>query len=249
MVPDLRRAYNEAFTEERYLGMLRDLEASCGCKIGFAVSETPLFLSEEITRELEKAAWEILETVTSDNYLRHSGRAVPAELAVPGEDAQPVFLQIDFALALDQEQIVPRLIELQAFPSLYGFQWLLDRGFRTHFDIPAGVSPYFSGLDETTYVDYLREVIVGDCDPREVILLEVDPEQQKTRCDFMVTEKLLGISTVCPRDVRESDDRLIYHRGGKDIPIRRIYNRVIFDELQRKGLTFDHLFRRDVREL
>ncbi|HEX5720907.1 MAG TPA: hypothetical protein VF179_32425 [Thermoanaerobaculia bacterium] len=250
MVPELRRAYNEAFTEERYLGMLRDLEAECGCPIAFRISETPLFLSDEINRELEKASWEILETVTSDDYLRHTGRAVPAGLAVPGEDAQPVFLQIDFALArLDGEngeRIVPRLIELQAFPSLYGFQWQLDRGFRTHFDIPPGLASYFSGLDEKTYVDCLRDVIVGDCDPREVILLEVDPEQQKTRCDFAVTEQALGISTVCPRDVRERGGRLVY---GNDVPIRRIYNRVIFDELQRKGLTFDHLFRRDVRDL
>jgi len=246
MVPELRRAYNEAFTEERYLGMLRDLEATCGCQIGFAVSETPLFLSEEITGELEKAAWEILETVTSDDYLHHTDRAVPAELSVPGEDAQPVFLQIDFALAREQERIVPRLIELQAFPSLYGFQWLLDRGFRTHFDIAPGLSPYFSGLDASTYVDCLREVIVGDRDPREVILLEVDPEHQKTRCDFAATEQLLGIATVCPHDVREKNGRLVY---GNDVPIRRIYNRVIFDELQRKGLTFDHLFRRDVRDL
>ena len=246
MVPELRRAYNEAFTEERYLGMLRDLEATCGCQIGFAVAETPLFLSGEITGELQKAAWEILEAVTSDDYLLHTGRAVPDELAVPGEDAQPVFLQIDFALALDEVRIVPRLIELQAFPSLYGFQWLLDRGFRTHFDIAPGLSPYFSGLDASTYVDCLREVIVGDCDPREVILLEVDPEHQKTRCDFAATEQLLGITTVCPRDVRERDGRLVH---GKDTPIRRIYNRVIFDELQRKGLTFDHLFRRDVRDL
>ncbi|MEA2559734.1 MAG: hypothetical protein QOH06_1238 [Acidobacteriota bacterium] len=246
MVPELRRAYNEAFTEERYLGLLRDLDAGCGCHVAFRISETPLFLSEEITSELQKAAWEIFDTVTSDDYLSHTGRAVPAELAVPGEDAQPVFLQIDFALALDEGRIVPRLIELQAFPSLYGFQWLLDRSFRANFDIPPGLSPYFSGLDETTYVDCLREVIVGDCDPAEVILLEVDPEQQKTRCDFQATERLLGIRTVCPRDVRESGGRLVYDNG---IPIRRIYNRVIFDELQRKGLTFDHLFRRDVRDL
>jgi hypothetical protein len=246
MVPELRRAYNEAFTEERHLALLRDLEAECGCPIAFRISETPLFLSGEITRELQKAAWEILETVTSDDYLSHTGRAVPAALAVPGEDAQPVFLQIDFALALDQGRIVPRLIELQAFPSLYGFQWLLDRAFRRHFDIPESLSPYFSGLDASTYVYCLREVIVGDCDPAQAILLEVDPERQKTRCDFAATGQLLGISTVCPRDVREKDGQLVY---GKDIPIKRIYNRVIFDELQRKGLTFDHLFRRDVREL
>ena len=249
MVPELRRAYNEAFTRERYLRLLRGLEAECGAPVAFRVAETPLFLSGELARELEKAAWEILGTVTSDDYLRHTGRAVPAELAVPGEDARPAFLQIDFALARDQGRIVPRLIELQAFPSLYGFQWLLDRGFRKNFDIPPHLSPYFSGLDAAAYVNCLREVIVGGCDPAQVILLEVDPEHQKTRCDFIATERLLGISTVCPSDVRERGGRLVYDRDGRETPIRRIYNRVIFDELQRKGLAFDHLFRRDVRDL
>lgn len=242
MVPEIRKAYNAAFTGERYRALLRYLEGECGAPIAFAVSETPLFLSAELTAELQTAAWEILEAVTSEEYLSRTGRAVPAELAVPGEDEKPVFLQIDFGLSSEG----PRLIELQAFPSLYGFQWLLDQAFRKHFDVPAGLSPYFSGLDDSTYVDVLRDVIVGDCDPEEVILLEVDPEHQKTRCDFAITEKLLGIPTVCPRDVKELGGRLVH---GNGIPIRRIYNRVIFDELRRKGLTFDHLFRRDVREL
>ena len=250
MNPELRRAYNAAFTEERYLGMLRDLEAEVGFPIDFRVSETPLFLTEEVTGELQRAAVEIMGAVTSQEYLRQADRAVPPGLAVPGEDAHPVFLQIDFALARDENgKVVPRLIELQGFPSLYGFQWLLDRGFRGRFDIPFGVTPYFSGLDESTYQDCLREVIVGDCDPEQVILLEIDPEHQKTRCDFAVTESLLGIATICPREVREQGGQLIYERDGRDVPIRRIYNRVIFDELERKGLRFDHLFGREIREL
>lgn len=250
MIPELRRAYNRAFAEERYLGMLRDLEAEIGFPIDFRISETPLFLTEEVAGELERAAWEILGTVTSEDYLRQADRAVPPGLAVPGEDAHPVFLQIDFALARDERGVVvPRLIELQGFPSLYGFQWLLDRGFRGRFEIPSGVTPYFSGLDERTYPGCLREVIVGDCDPEQVILLEIDPEHQKTRCDFAVTESLLGIATICPREVREQDGQLIYERDGRDVPIRRIYNRVIFDELERKGLRFDHLFGREIRDL
>jgi hypothetical protein len=247
---ELRRAYNEAFTQERYLGLVRDLEAEVGFPIDFRICETPLFLTDQLARELQRAAWEILETVTADEYLRQTGPAVPPDLAVPGEDERPVFLQIDFALAWDERgEVAPRLIELQAFPSLYGFQWLLDRAFRGRFDIPREVSPYFAGLDETTYGDSLRDVIVGDCDPEQVILLEVDPEHQKTRCDFVSTEKLLGIATVCPRDVRERDGRLVYEKDGRELPIRRIYNRVIFDELQRKGLAFDHLFRREIRDL
>ncbi len=100
---------------------------------------------------------------------------------MPGEDAHPVFLQVDFALAAVDGRVAPRLIELQGFPSLYGFQWLLSRGYREHFAIPAGWSTYFSGLDDRSYVECLREVIVGDCDPAEVVLLEVEPEKQKTR--------------------------------------------------------------------
>jgi hypothetical protein len=250
MVPDLRRAYNEAFTEERYAGMVRDLESQVGFPIEFRISETPLFLSGDLARELERAAGQILETVTSEDYLRQTGPAVPADLAVPGEDPHPVFLQIDFALALDEAgEIVPRLIELQGFPSLYGFQWLLDGGFRRWFDIPSNVSPYFAGLDRTTYIDCLRSVVVGDCDPEQVILLEVDPEHQKTRCDFAVMERELGLHVVCPRDVKERDGRLVHEKDGREVPVRRIYNRVIFDELQRKGLAFDHLFRRDIRDL
>lgn len=250
MVPDIRRAYNEAFTEERYTGMVRDLESQVGFPIEFRISETPLFLSERLTGELERAAWQILETVTSADYLRQTDRAVPVDLAVPGEDPHPVFLQIDFALARDESgEIVPRLIELQGFPSLYGFQWLLDGGFRRWFDIPSDVSPYFAGLDRATYIDCLRSVVVGDCDPDQVILLEIDPERQKTRCDFMVMEKELGLHIVCPRDVKVRDGRLVHQKDGREMPVRRIYNRVIFDELQRKGLAFDDLFRRDVRDL
>jgi hypothetical protein len=250
MIPDLRWAYNAAFSEELYGWMVSHLEDEVGFPVDFRISETPLFLPEGLTRELRRAAWEILETVTSEGYLRQAGRAVPADLSVPGEDAHPVFVQIDFALARDEAgEVVPRLIELQGFPSLYGFQWLLDRGFRRWFDVPADMSPYFAGLDERTYVDCLREVIVGDCEPEQVILLEVDPEHQKTRADFAVMEKLLGIAVVCPRDVREQGRRLVYEKDNREVPVRRIYNRVIFDELQRKGLAFDHLFRRDVRDL
>jgi hypothetical protein len=230
--------------------MLRDLETQVGFPIDFRISETPLFLPERLTQELERAASDVLETVLSEEYLRQTDRAVPSDLVVPGEAPHPVFLQIDFALALDDAgEVVPRLIELQGFPSLYGFQWLLDGGFRRWFDIPADVSPYFAGLDRVTYVDCLREMIVGDCDPEQVILLEVEPERQKTRCDFAVMESMLGIRTVCPRDVKERDGRLVYEKDGREVPVRRIYNRVIFDELQRKGLAFDHLFRRDIRDL
>ncbi|MFL6292797.1 MAG: hypothetical protein ACJ759_18040, partial [Thermoanaerobaculia bacterium] len=238
MIPDLRRAYNAAFTEKGYQELLRGLDRDAGCPPGFRICETPLFLSAAVTRELIEASREVLAAVTSEDYLDLAGRAVPPELAVPGEEGHPVFLQVDFALVRGEDgNLTPRLIELQGFPSLYGFQWLLEKEFRAHFPaIPGDFTPYFGGLDAATYPAVLRDVIVGDCDPENVVLLEIEPEKQKTRIDFCVTEQLVGIRTVDALDVIERGGRLFYPRQGREVPIHRIYNRVIFDEVERKGL-------------
>ena len=248
MIPDVRRAYNAAFTEERYAAMVRDLERDAGCPSIFRISETPIFLSEALSRELIEAAHDVVAAVTSEDYLKVAGRAVPPGLAVPGEEGHTVFLQVDFALVRGEDgQLTPRLIELQGFPSLYGFQWLLEKEFRSHFPaIPQDFTPYFSGLDGESYPAVLRDVIVGDCDPENVVLLEIEPEGQKTRIDFCVTERLLGIKTVCATDVVERSGRLFYPQGGREVPIHRVYNRVIFDEVERKGIDLSHIFRREL---
>jgi len=253
MVPELRRAYNAGFTEDAYLAFQRDLDAAAGFHIEFRLCETPLFLSDALTRELERAASEVVEAVLSPDYLEASERAVPPELSVPGDLGHPVFLQVDFALVRDPAapegsgEIVPQLIELQGFPSLYGFQWLIDQGYRQHFPaMPAGWTPYFSGLDERTYAARMREVILGSCDPENVILLEIEPEKQKTRVDFAVTERLVGIEIVGVDQVTVRGREVFYRKNGREVPIRRIYNRVILDEAARKGLDLGLLFKREV---
>ena len=248
MVPDIRRAYNAGFTQQRYEDMVRDLERDAGCPSIFRVSETPLFLSERLTRELIAAADEVLGFVTSEEYLKQSDRAVPPHLRVPGDEGHTVFFQVDFAIVRGEDgELAPRLIELQGFPSLYGFQWLLEKEFRSHFPaVPDDWSPYFSGLTAETYPAALREVIVADCDPEQTVLLEIDPVHQKTRIDFCVTEQLLGIPVVDAREVIERGGRLFYPRDGREVPIRRIYNRVIFDELERKGIDLSRIFHRDL---
>jgi hypothetical protein len=250
MVPELRRAYNAGFTEDAYRAFQRDLDATAGFHIEFRLSETPLFLSDALTRDLEKAAHEVVEAVLSPEYLAQSVRAVPPELSVPGELGHPVFLQIDFALVRDPAgsgEIVPRLIELQGFPSLYGFQWLIDRGYRQHFPaMPAGWTPYFDGLDEVSYAARIREVILGSCDPENVVLLEIEPEKQKTRVDFSVTERMVGIEIVGVDQIVVRGRQVFHRKDGREVPIRRIYNRVILDEATRKGLDLGPLFQREV---
>jgi hypothetical protein len=248
MIPDLRRAYNAAFTQESYEAMVRDLERDGGCPAVFRISETPLFLSAALTRELIEAAHEMLAAVTSEEYLKVAGRAVPPALCVPGDEGHTVFLQVDFALVRGEDgELTPRLIELQGFPSLYGFQWLLDKEYRSHFPaIPEGFTPLFGGLDSANYPALLRDVIVGDCEPENVVLLEIEPEKQKTRIDFCITEQLVGIKAVCATDVVERGGRLFHPRDGREVPIHRIYNRVIFDEVERKGIDLSHIFHREL---
>jgi hypothetical protein len=250
MIPRLRQAYNAAFTAERYRALQAWLEAEAGLHVPFRISETPVFLPAALTAELERAAHQVLAAVSAPDYLRAAARAVPPQYQVPGEEAHPAFVQIDLAIATVDGQLAPRLIELQGFPSLYAFQWLLLRGYRRHFDLPGGMTPYFAGLDDDSYVDCLRQAIVGDADPRTVVLLEIEPEQQKTRVDFVMTEKLLGVPTVGLADVvvrgRQAFYRARAEDGGGEVPIRRIYNRVIFDELARRGLAPPPLFRADL---
>ncbi|MFP5285393.1 MAG: hypothetical protein ACLGI9_06620, partial [Thermoanaerobaculia bacterium] len=222
MHPDLRRAYNAAFTPARYEALLRELEREAGCAPGFRICETPLFLTEDLTRRLVEAAHEMLAAVTSEAYLKEAGRAVPPGLAVPGEDAHTTFLQVDFALTRGEDgEIIPQLIELQGFPSLYGFQWVLEKAFRRCFETaPGGWTPYFAGLDPDSYAACLRDVIVGDCDPENAVLLEIEPEQQKTQIDFCATERLLGIPVVDALAVVERGGRLFYRNDGREVPIR-----------------------------
>jgi uncharacterized protein (UPF0248 family) len=248
MVPEIRRAYNAGFTQERYEAFKRDLEGKAGCPSQFRVSETPIFLPDGLTRELVEAAHDVLAAVTSGEYLKQAARAVPPQLNVPGDEGHTSFFQVDFAIARGEDgELTPRLIELQGFPSLYGFQWQLEKEFRSHFPaIPEDWTPYFSGLTSETYPAALRDAIVADADPENVVLLEIEPEKQKTRIDFCVTEQIVGIRTVDALDVKERGGRLFYPHEGREIPIHRIYNRVIFDEVERKGLDLSHIFQRDL---
>jgi hypothetical protein len=238
MQAELRQAFNAAFRAENHRAVLDFLLREAGEAADFRVAETPIFLSASLTEELTRAAGQILDQVLSPEALAASRAAVPESWRVEGESAVPTFVQIDFALAEGTHGgIVPRLIELQGFPSLYGFQWLLARAYEECHGLPPTLTPYFDGLDADRYAARLRRVLVGEADPAETVLLEIDPAHQKTRIDFAITAKLAGIEVVDARAVRRRGRRLVRERDGREVPIRRVYSRVIFDEAERKGLT------------
>ena len=231
-----RARFNANFTEEKYTALLRSVNESEIWPADFRISETPIFLTPEFTREITTAAREMIAQVQTPEFREHARDAIPPKLVVPNENAHPLFVQVDFAVCTGENgRLTPRLIELQGFPSLYSYQLFFWRCLRANFpDLPPQWQPFFSGLDEHSYLELLRSVIVGEADPESVILLEIEPERQKTRIDFASSESGLGVRPVCLTSIRKRGRQLFYQPDGREIRIERIYNRVIFDELLRR---------------
>lgn len=247
MIPSLRKQFNENFTPEKYQEFLRRIDEISGTHVQFRLSETPCFFPKDLIDRMSRAGEDLIrQLVESPMYRAKSNEAVPAAYLVPNEAPHPMFVQVDFGLVRDRDgQIEPKLVELQAFPSLYGYQPFLAK---TYIDVyglnslASGPLSYFlNGLDDQSYGALLGNAIVGSRDPENVILMEIHPQEQKTLPDFLLTEKMLGVRAVDIVDIKKNGSRLFYERDGKRIPVKRIYNRAIVDELERKNvkLAFD----------
>jgi hypothetical protein len=235
MDPQLRFQFNADFTPQKYAALVRCVNETEKWPADFRISETPIFLTREFTEEVTRAANEIVDLTRTPEFARHAASAVPKGLEVPNESAHPNFLVVDFGICADGDRLVPRLIELQAFPSLFGFQLLLLGCMRKAFAaLPRNWTSSFGGIKDEAYVDILRRTIIADSSPENVVLLEIEPEKQKTRVDFAATERLLGIRPVCLTKINKRGRQLFYDRDGREVRIERIYNRVIFDELIRR---------------
>ncbi len=243
MIPELRERFNATFTEEKHQQLLQSLDAAVGTKIEFRPCETPVFLPADLLAEMHQSAKEIIAQLRTPEYLAASSRSIPAAFNAPNEGAHPHFIQVDFAVTRnDSGRLAPKLIELQGCASLYAFQFVLPRVFRENYDL-SGLHYLLGGLSDEVYVELLRRVILNNHAPEQVILMEIDPLRQKTLPDFRSTEKLLGVPFVCITEVAKRGQKLFYKRDGREVEIRRIYNRVIIDELVRRGVRINFDFR------
>lgn len=238
MQSNTRRQYNAAFTPEKYQAFLDTMNTAYGEAVTFRVCETPVFVPKALKQQLLQGVEDICSVLTQADFKQRSEAAIPAQLRVPGEDEHTMFMQLDFGICRDANgHLTPQLIELQGFPSLYFFQHLLADSYRKHFDIPADYHHLFGGLrhpDE--YIDLLREVIIGDAKPENVVLLEVEPEKQNTRIDFWGSQRHLGLKVIClSKLLREGRDLYYLDDSGRKVAVQRIYNRIIFDELEKRA--------------
>ncbi len=232
MQPDIRKQYNASFSQEKYKSFLADLDKATSKPIEFRVAETPVFVPKYLKEKLMEACESIVDVIVQNDYKAKTDNAIPSNQNVPNENNHTSFLAIDFAVCQDENgKFMPQLIELQGFPSLFAFQYLVSQNFQKHFPIPDNYDFLFNNHDRKSYIEEIKKLIVGNENPENVILLEIYPETQKTRVDFDVTESLTGVKAVCLTKIIKEGRRLFYMNDGIKTPIHRIYNRLIFDDL------------------
>lgn len=234
MKPDVRKQFNEAFTEIKYQTYIQFIEKVQGGQLQFRLAETPIFLDKSFTHLLLNAGNAICDQLSQPEFIHKTTDAIPAYAITKNETPLPECLVIDFAIAEnEQKEIVPKLIELQGFPSLFGFELLHDNAFHHAFEIPSNYSPFLNQYNREQYIAHLKKMVLGE-NNKHTILLEIKPDQQKTKIDFYQTQSLLGLPIVCISEIFQKEDRLYYHRAGNDVQIERIYNRMVFEEIQQQ---------------
>ena len=237
MVSEVRQHFNQKFTEPKYQKFLNYLAEAYDHKPNFRIAETPVFVPNDLRLRLREACDQITEVFCQPNFKEITKNAIlQPEHPVPKEDYHTRFIQVDFGICKDENgELTPKLIEVQGFPSLYFFQDLLAKAYRKFFEIPENFKNYPGELTSETYLELLRQVIVGDNDPENVVLLEIEPEKQVTKIDFLGAAHHLGIKVLCISDlIKEGEDLYYENPDGRKVHIHKIYNRVIFDELQLK---------------
>ena len=245
MIFHLREAFNKRFSESSYQLLLKRLDGICGTHVDFRVSETPCFIPKPLLELMARGGEEIvMQLISNPGYIKASERAIPQEFNVPNESAHPLFVAVDFGIVRTPEGgYAAKLIEMQGFPTLFGFQVVLSQQYREVYGLPHELRFLLSGLTLDEYSGLVRKAILGDHTPEHVVLMELDPLKQKTRPDFILTDRMCGTVTVNIREILKEGRRLFYMRQGKKTEIRRIYNRAIVDELVRSGATLPFSFR------
>lgn len=248
MNQDFRNNFNNAFSFEKYQSLLKSIHHDFPGVLDFRIAETPVFLSDSFIEKCLAAGEEIIDFIIHPAFKKQTDEAIPKGLFTPNEDDCPQLLSIDFAISRNKDgEITPYLIELQGFATLFNYQSYLAEKYISHFNLPDTLTPYFNGLNRSTYLSVLKNTLLGVFPAEEVILLELFPDKQKTRIDFALAKRDFGIETVCLTQIIKKDRNLFYRKNGKLQKISRIYNRVILDELATyQNLDLSFQFKDDV---
>lgn len=244
MIAEVRNSYNSLFSNEQYEKFLKALDQDFPGAIEFRVAETPVFIDESICNSMINCCEYIIDFIKDKDFLSKTERAIPINERIPNEGKHTHFIAFDFGICKkDDGTLFPALIEMQGFPTLFAYHAYYPEILEKHFAIPNDYSNYFNNYDKEKYLSLLSKVILGKHEAKNVVLLEIKPHEQKTKIDFYCTEKYLGIKPICLTEVFSEEEKLYYKVGDEKIQIKRIYNRVITDELKNRkselGKTID----------
>lgn len=238
-----RQLFNANFTEDKYKDFIQDITNDFDYKVTFRIGETPFFIPNQLKKQLLDGCKQVIDFIQEDNFKVLTDKALELNRKVPNEDNHTTFLAIDFGICEEDGEIVPKLIEVQGFPSLFNFQNHLSQKFVNHYPFLSELTPFLNGLTQETYLELIEEVICNNYPKENIILLEIEPEKQNTKIDFYYCHRDIGIPIVCVTDLYQKDKQLFYkNEKGDEVLVKRIYNRVIFDELDLRTdlkLNFD----------
>lgn len=248
MIPKYRELFNAQFTDKKYQEFKDDIASDFDYAPTFRLGETPFFISNELKKQLTEGCNEVIALIQKDDFKELTNKALELNIKVPNEDEHTTFLAIDFGICEEDGVVIPKLIEVQGFPTLYNYQINLYEKFRKHYPFLNELTPFINNINTEEYLEILKEVICNHHPEENVILLEIEPEKQNTQIDFLYCHKDIGIPVVCVTDVVKKGNQLFYKNiNGDLVLVKRIYNRVIFDELNsRTDLKLNFSFSDDL---
>lgn len=231
----MRTWFNQNFSAKKYQDYLAELDSKYPGDIEFRIAETPIFIDKNFTKKIIDACENIVDVIVQPNFKSLTAQAIPKNIQVPNENEHTQFIAFDFGICENEKgELEPQLIEMQGFPSLFAYQVFDDEITRKHFNIPENYSPYLNDFNKDSYLQFLKEIIIGKYKPENVILLEIFPEKQKTRIDFDFTNEYFNTPIICLTKLIKQGKKLFYKRDSEMVEVKRIYNRIIFDDLQQQ---------------
>ncbi len=208
MLKNIYQNFNtKHFTPERYKQALAEIYAQAG-ETCMRMCEEPVFISQSFADETIQGAKEIIRQSLAPELQEKIKQAILPEFRMPSAPDKPTFFIIDFAVTKDG----PRLIEMQAFASNLMF-------------IPAAAKIYkdiYELDDDYRYLlcneSAITKTILNGHMPENVVLMEINPWQQPSRRDFVVTRERLGIPVIDVKDIINKGNQLFYRNArGRDV--------------------------------
>ncbi len=248
MISKYRQLFNDQFSLEKYQEFQDDIAADFNYMPTFRMAETPFFISKELKAQLLEGCQDVIKLIQQDNFKQLTEKSLELNTKVPNEDEHTTFLAIDFGICEENGQVIPKLIEVQGFPSLFNYQYVLYDKFKKYYPFLEALTPFINDISSEDYLKIIEDAMCNGLPKENVILLEIEPEKQNTKIDFYYCRRDIGIPIVCVTELIKQDKKLFYkNEQGQLVQVKRIYNRVIFDELElRTDLQLNFSFSDDL---